>query len=73
MRKLCKKFLEIFGIRKNWGETLLKLSESGGITKKNCCGNFKKHSKIFEGKCRILKDVKFEGISRIYELKKCVQ
>ncbi len=49
-------FLEISGIRKNYGEKLLKLSESRGIAKKNCCGNFKELFKNFKENCGNFKE-----------------
>ncbi len=51
-----KNFLEISGIGKHCSEKFLKLSESRGIAKKNCCGNFKELSKNFEGHLRNLEE-----------------
>ncbi len=72
-QKFCKKFLEISGIRENWGEKLLKLSIWREIAKKIVAEILKNFQKFLEETVEILKDEKFDGILRIYLLKKCIQ
>ncbi len=59
--KLCKKFLEISGIGKNYGEKLKKLSEAREIGKKIVAEILKNFQKFLKKTVEILKmDGKFK-------------